>query len=300
MELIELSGYVADEKMAIAEKYLAPSAKELTGLKDVDVSLGTDAIEELIKSYCRESGVRNLKKQIEKVYRKAAFKIVQDLGEDVLAEEKAITSEGRAAQEESKKEHETTTSADPADPPLEPEKSTTETPRLALKVPENVQLSIGKDRLTDYVGPPIYTTDRLYDTFPPGVTMGLAWTSMGGAALYVESILENALTPQSRPGIDITGNLQNVMKESSQIAYSFAKSVMAQQFPENRFFEKAKLHMHCPEGAVPKDGKFSLLYQYHRISILICVRSLGWYHHGQFTPFAGIESPSRPNYCHDR
>ena len=300
MELIELSGYVADEKMAIAEKYLAPSAKELTGLKDVDVSLGTDAIEELIKSYCRESGVRNLKKQIEKVYRKAAFKIVQDLGEDVLAEEKAITSEGRAAQEESKKEHETTTSADPADPPLEPEKSTTETPRLALKVPENVQLSIGKDRLTDYVGPPIYTTDRLYDTFPPGVTMGLAWTSMGGAALYVESILENALTPQSRPGIDITGNLQNVMKESSQIAYSFAKSVMAQQFPENRFFEKAKLHMHCPEGAVPKDGKFSFLYQYHRITVLICVRSLGWYHHGQFTPFAGIESPSRPNYCHDR
>ena len=254
MEIIELSGYVADEKMAIAEKYLAPSAKELTGLKEVDVSLKTDAIEELIKSYCRESGVRNLKKQIEKVYRKAAFRIVQDLGEDVLAEEKAITSEGRAAQEESKKEHETVNSSDPAEPPLEPEKSTTETPRLALKVPENVHLSIAKDSLTDYVGPPIYTTDRLYDTFPPGVTMGLAWTSMGGAALYVESILENALTPESRPGIDITGNLQNVMKESSHIAYSFAKSVLARQFPENRFFEKAKLHMHCPEGAVPKDG----------------------------------------------
>jgi Lon-like ATP-dependent protease len=85
--------------------------------------------------------------------------------------------------------------------------------------------------------------------------MGLAWTSMGGAALYVESILENALTPESRPGIDITGNLQPVMKESTQIAYSFAKSVLAKQFPENKFFEKAKLHMHCPEGAVPKDGK---------------------------------------------
>lgn len=254
MEIIELSGYVADEKMAIAEKYLAPSAKELTGLKEVDVLLKTDAIEELIKSYCRESGVRNLKKQIEKVYRKAAFRIVQDLGEDVLAEEKAITSEGRAAQEESKKEHETVNTSDPAAPPLEPEKSTTETPRLALKVPEDVHLSIAKDSLTDYVGPPIYTTDRLYDTFPPGVTMGLAWTSMGGAALYVESILENALTPESRPGIDITGNLQNVMKESSHIAYSFAKSVLARQFPENRFFEKAKLHMHCPEGAVPKDG----------------------------------------------
>lgn len=252
MEIIELSGYVSDEKMAIAERYLAPSAKELTGLKDVDVNLKEDAIEELIKSYCRESGVRNLKKQIEKVYRKAAFKIVQDLGEDVLGEEKAITDEGKVAQEEWKKEHE---NLDPKETPTDQEKSTTETPRLALKVPDTVHFSIGKDSLNDYVGPPIFTSDRLFDTFPPGVTMGLAWTSMGGAALYVESILESALTPESRPGIEITGNLQNVMKESSQIAYSFTKSLMARQFPDNRFFEKARLHMHCPEGAVPKDGK---------------------------------------------
>ncbi|KAJ5319920.1 hypothetical protein PENANT_c040G04886 [Penicillium antarcticum] len=250
MELIELSGYVADEKMAIAEKYLAPAARELTGLKDVDVNLEKEAIEELIKSYCRESGVRNLKKQIEKVYRKAAFKIVQDLGEDVMSEEAALTDEGKAAAEESK-EHET---ADPAQAPLEPEKSTTETPRLALKVPDSVHLSIGKSTLKDYVGPAVFTADRLYDKFPPGVTMGLAWTSMGGAALYVECILENALNHNSRPGLEITGNLQNVMKESTHIAYSFAKSVMARQFPENRFFEKAKVHLHCPEGAVPKDG----------------------------------------------
>ncbi|KAK9847978.1 ATPase [Penicillium brevicompactum] len=250
MELIELSGYVADEKMAIAEKYLAPAARELTGLKDVDVQLEKGAIEELIKSYCRESGVRNLKKQIEKVYRKAAFNIVQDLGEDVLSEEAALTDEGKAAQEESK-EHEP---ADPAQIPVEPEKSTTETPRLALKVPETVHLSIGKGTLKDYVGPPVFTADRLYDQFPPGVTMGLAWTSMGGAALYVECILENALSHDSRPGLEVTGNLQNVMKESTHISYSFAKSVMARQFPENRFFEKAKVHLHCPEGAVPKDG----------------------------------------------
>lgn len=117
-----------------------------------------------------------------------------------------------------------------------------------------MHLSIGKGTLKDYVGPPVFTSDRLYDQFPPGVTMGLAWTSMGGAALYVECILENALNHNSRPGLEITGNLQNVMKESTHIAYSFAKSVMARQFPENRFFEKAKVHLHCPEGAVPKDG----------------------------------------------
>lgn len=292
MELIELSGYVADEKMAIAERYLAPAARELTGLKDVDVNLQKDAIEELIKSYARESGVRNLKKQIEKVYRKAAFKIVQDLGEEVLGEDKALTDEGKAAQEESKKE---TEEGDPKDPPADPEKTTTETPRLALKVPESVHLSIGKDSLTDYLGPPVFTADRLYDTFPPGVTMGLAWTSMGGAALYVESILENALTPESRPGIDITGNLQPVMKESTQIAYSFAKSVLAKQFPENKFFEKAKLHMHCPEGAVPKDGKlkkfFSILLFLHG-GLTSGFRSICRHHYGHFSPFAGPGPPS--------
>ncbi|KAL8684555.1 MAG: hypothetical protein Q9218_008240, partial [Villophora microphyllina] len=78
MEMIELSGYVADEKMAIAERYLAPAAKELSGLKDVNVTLHKEAIEELIKSYCRESGVRNLKKHIEKVYRKSALNIIRD------------------------------------------------------------------------------------------------------------------------------------------------------------------------------------------------------------------------------
>jgi Lon-like ATP-dependent protease len=297
MELIELSGYVADEKMAIADRYLAPAARELTGLKDVDVSLTQEAIEELIKSYCRESGVRNLKKQIEKVYRKAAFNIVRDLGEDVLAEEKAITDEGKAAQEEAKKEEETS-DADASH--AESEKSTAETPRVALKVPESVHVRIGKDSLTDYVGPPIFTSDRLYETFPPGVTMGLAWTSMGGAALYVESILENALTAESRPGIEITGNLQNVMKESSHIAYSFAKSVMAREFPENRFFEKAKLHMHCPEGAVPKDGtsiESPKLLPNRKTDLF---RTLGRYYNGHLPPFPGAEPPSRSDNCHDR
>ena len=254
MEMIELSGYVADEKMAIAERYLAPAAKELSGLKDVDVSLKKDAIEELIKSYCRESGVRNLKKQIEKVYRKSALKIIQDLGEDVLSEDKAMTEEGKVAMEESKRDK-----TDVKETPETIERETTEVPRIGLKVPESVHVSIGKGNLKDYVGPPVFTSDRLYEKTPPGVAMGLAWTSMGGAALYVESILENALNASSRPGLERTGNLKNVMKESTVIAYSFAKSVMARKFPENKFFEKAKLHLHCPEGAVQKDGEYLVM-----------------------------------------
>ena len=249
MELIELSGYVADEKMAIADRFLAPAAKDLSGLKDVDVTLNKDAIEELINKYCRESGVRNLKKQIEKVYRKSALNIIRDLGEEVFAEDKALTDEGKAAQEESKKDQ-----SDVKETPEAIEKETTATPRRSLTVPEGVSINIDRTNLKDYVGPPVYTSDRLYETTPPGVAMGLAWTSMGGAALYVESILENALNAASRPGLERTGNLKNVMKESTVIAYSFAKSVLARLYPDNKFFEKAKVHLHCPEGAVQKDG----------------------------------------------
>ncbi|KAI5807866.1 ATP-dependent protease La [Peziza echinospora] len=259
MEMIELSGYVANEKMAIAEKYLAPQAKEMSGLTKADVVLEKDAIEELIKSYCRESGVRNLKKQIEKVYRKAALKIVQDLGEEALPEEKALTPEGKAALSEAEKVSPSASSVHIPTPAPTPENiaaQTTETPRLPMgtEVPSSVHVSITKDNLKDYVGPPVFTSDRLYDVTPPGVAMGLAWTRLGGAALYVESILEAALTAKSTPALKETGNLKAVMKESTHIAYSFAKSLMVKKFPKNRFFEKAKVHLHCPEGAVQKDG----------------------------------------------
>ncbi|KAL6795406.1 ATP-dependent protease La [Trichoderma sp. SZMC 28012] len=256
MELITLSGYVADEKKAIANRYLAPAAKEAAGLKDADVQLTDEAIEELIKSYCRESGVRNLKKQIEKVYRKSALKIVQELGEDALPEEEALTEEGKAAAAEKAKE----LSAEAEDGSAKKaateasESETTEKPRKALQVPESVHVSIGKDNLTDYIGPPVFTSDRLYDVSPPGVSMGLAWTQMGGAAMYIESILQAPLRPSSRPGLEITGNLKNVMKESTTIAYSYAKSFMVNQFADNHFFDKAKMHLHVPDGAVSKDG----------------------------------------------
>ncbi|PBP19639.1 LON serine protease [Diplocarpon rosae] len=249
MEMIELSGYVADEKMAIAERYLGPAAKDLAGLKNVDVNLSKAAIEELINKYCRESGVRNLKKQIEKVYRKSALKIVQDLGENVFPEAEALTEQGKAAQEESEKDE-----TDVKETSDNIEKETTEVPRVNLQVPDSVHVTIDKENLKDYVGPPVFTSDRLYDVTPPGVAMGLAWTQMGGAALYVESILESALSSKSQPGLAVTGNLKAVMKESTSIAYSFAKSVLAKQFPDNRFFDKAKVHLHCPEGAVQKDG----------------------------------------------
>ena len=257
MELIQLSGYVSDEKKAIADKYLAPAAKEAAGLKDAKVELTSSAIDELIKSYCRESGVRNLKKQIEKVYRKSALKIVQELGEEVLPEEEALTEDGKSAKEAAEKQSEESSatdetakeSASAAENP-----ATTEKPRKALKVPDSVEVEITQDNLKDYIGPPVFTSDRLYDVNPAGVTMGLAWTQLGGASMYIESILQAPLRPSTRPSLEITGNLKNVMKESTTIAYSFAKSFMVGKFPDNHFFEKAKVHLHVPDGAVPKDG----------------------------------------------
>jgi Lon-like ATP-dependent protease len=77
---------------------------------------------------------------------------------------------------------------------------------------------------------------------------------MGGAALYVESVVENVISASSSPGLERTGSLKNVMKESTMVAYSFAKGMLAREFPKNKFFEHARIHLHCPEGAVPKDG----------------------------------------------
>lgn len=157
MEVIQLSGYIAEEKAAIAEKYLAPAAKTAAGLENVNVNLTPQAIDALIKSYCRESGVRNLKKHIDKVFRKAAFKVVQEVGQE--EKEASVESEkSKIISENDKKD---------------------EDDRKPLVVSNDVNISIDADNLKDYVGPQVYQTERLYEQTPPGVVMGLAWTSMG-------------------------------------------------------------------------------------------------------------------------
>lgn len=191
MEVIQLSGYVAEEKVAIAERYLAPQARDSSGLADARVEVRTDAIESLIKFYCRESGVRNLKKHIEKLYRKAALRIVNDQTDNVEVEEarsmiakaraelaKDITGEGK---------HEpgvTPASAEPQPEPVTVQIGSTTVQAVPPKRPTrglgyDKTLVISAENLKDFVGSPVYTSDRMYDVTPPGVVMGLAWTSMG-------------------------------------------------------------------------------------------------------------------------
>ncbi|CAO3637127.1 unnamed protein product [Cunninghamella echinulata] len=264
MEVIQLSGYIAEEKAAIAEKYLAPTAKKASGLEHVNVNLTSEAIGTLIKNYCRESGVRNLKKQIEKVFRKAALNVVEKIDDpkDIEHNEHAVKGDSPDTLPIDPR------SNDPQHQPSDDEKNqqqpdqiekevgqqVSHDERKPLTVPEDVKIDIDVKNLRDYVGPAVFQSDRLYENTPPGVIMGLAWTSMGGSSLYIESVLESSLNPKSSPSLSKTGQLGDVMKESTSIAYTFAKSLMATRFPKNKFFDKAKLHLHCPAGAVPKDG----------------------------------------------
>ncbi|CCK71207.1 ATP-dependent Lon protease PIM1 KNAG_0G01490 [Huiozyma naganishii CBS 8797] len=251
MEVIELTGYVAEEKVQIAEKYLAPQAKKSAGLSNANVDLTEEAVIALMKSYCRESGVRNLKKHIEKIYRKAALNVLKELNLKEGAGDGAETTKKSGDETETAAATTTTSTINENDNiQVEKNKESVE----SMRVPAEIKVVIDRSNLKDYVGPPVYTTDRLYEETPPGVVMGLAWTSMGGCSLYVESVLEQPLHNCKHATLERTGQLGDVMKESSRLAYSFTKMFLAQRFPENRFFEKASIHLHCPVGAIPKDG----------------------------------------------
>jgi len=120
----------------------------------------------------------------------------------------------------------------------------------------NVQMEplvITKSNLHDYLGKPLFTNDRLYDQTPVGTTMGLAYTSMGGTTLYVESTAINY--DQGKGGtIKFTGRLGETMSESGQIAFSVARAFMTKHFPENTFFQDHHVHLSVIEAATPKDG----------------------------------------------
>ncbi|KAF8271154.1 hypothetical protein EI94DRAFT_1770519 [Lactarius quietus] len=206
MEVIEVSGYVSEEKSMIAERYLGPQAKEASGLKDADVMLDPASVDVLIKYYCRESGVRNLKKHIDKIYRKASLKIVEDLGEDAFPEAEAQPTAASAA--------------DQTVPTQDPPKITTEK-RKPFKVPDSVHILITPENLKDYVGPPVYQKDRMYVRAPPaGVSTGLGYLGNGSGAVMP---IEATMMP-GKGGLQLTGKLGEVIRESAQIALSWTKA----------------------------------------------------------------------------
>ncbi|GAA5998401.1 uncharacterized protein JCM10292_001171 [Rhodotorula paludigena] len=279
MEVLEVSGYITEEKAAIASKYLAPQAKDGAGLKNADVELQDDAVAALIRYYCRESGVRRLKQQIEKVFRKAALKIVQDIGEPALSEAAAKAVEPAASvaakdakepvKEESPAEESVekqdgdsvpastaspSTAATPDSGVTTEERKTTTSVRQPLEVPSDVHVRITADNLLDYVGPPLYQKDRLYTTTGPvGVSTGLGYLGNGsGATMPIE------VTSMPGSGITLTGKLGDVIQESAKIALAFLRSHAFElgltSDPDVDILEKRAIHLHMPEGAIGKDG----------------------------------------------
>jgi len=112
------------------------------------------------------------------------------------------------------------------------------------------KISINVNNLEDYLGKPIFTSDRFYEENPVGVCTGLAWTALGGATLYIETMK----VPHDKTEMKLTGQAGDVMKESSQIAWTYVHGALNKYAPTYNFPEKSQIHIHIPEGATPKDG----------------------------------------------
>lgn len=201
MEVLRLSGYIMEEKVQIAKKYLIPRNRKQMGLTSHQVTFNVESLRSIINGYAREAGVRSLEGNIKKILRKVALEVVRD------------SESGKK-----KKNH--------------------------------LPKAITPHNLVEYLGKPIYTSDRFYERTPIGVATGLAWTSHGGATLYIEAIK----VPADRTDMTLTGQAGDVMKESSQIAWSYLHSALHKYAQGYTFFEKSQIHIHIPEGATPKDG----------------------------------------------
>ena len=192
MEMISVSGYLAEEKMEIAKNYLIPKQTEEHGLKKSQMKISAPALSAIIEEYTRESGVRSLEKQIAKIARVTAKKIALE---------------------------------------------------------EEIPSSIKPSDLKEYLGLPTAFHDRQRGNEAPGVVTGLAWTEMGGEILFIESSIS-----KGKGVLTMTGNLGDVMKESATIAYQYIKAHPELTGLSYEDFAEKDVHVHVPEGAVPKDG----------------------------------------------
>ena len=228
MEVIEFQGYTPSEKLEIAKRHLFPKALKNVGLAEGDVALTDDVLDTIISDYTREGGVRGLKKRLDTLCRIAAVKYIQ-------AEETAASVSANA---------ETTAEATTASQPEAGTPTAVSTSTAAAGKHPVIQVT--RENLRDFLDMHALPHNKVKASAQPGVVTGLAWTQVGGEILYIESLF----TKGSGKTI-ITGQLGDVMKESSAIAQALVQS----RFPEQaELFEKNDLHIHVPDGSTPKDG----------------------------------------------
>jgi ATP-dependent Lon protease len=192
LELIEVSGYLVEEKIEIAKRHLIPKQLENHGLKKTDVTFPKEVIELIISGYSRESGVRELDKKIAKVVRRIAKKIAFE---------------------------------------------------------ESYNKKLTKAEIREYLGVTEYSKEKYQGNEFAGVVTGLAWTAVGGEILYVETSLS-----KGKGALTLTGNLGDVMKESAMLALEYLKSHAEDLELPSEVFSNWNVHVHVPEGAIPKDG----------------------------------------------
>ena len=195
MELIEVDGYITEEKIEIAKRHLVPKNREKNGLKEhTALKVGKQALEFIIERYTRESGVRSLEKQVDKLFRRVALRVAK--GE--MAEDHTIS----------------------------------------------------REEAEELLGKPIFSRDTYQGNDYAGVVTGLAWTSVGGEILFIETSLSRGKGSK----LTLTGNLGDIMKESALLALEYIRAHADRLNIDSRIFENYNLHVHVPEGAVPKDG----------------------------------------------
>lgn len=201
-EVIQLPGYIDQEKMEIARNYLIPKNLEKNGLKKGQVKFTAKALSRIAEEYARESGVRAFEKALDKINRK----IVTELLTAQSASSKSVADK---------------------------------------------KVTVDAADLDKYLGKPVFDESSIKRAAKPGTAIGLAWTSMGGDTLLLESVS----FPGKNGGLQLTGQMGDVMKESAQIAFNWARRyLIANGKKDAKWFDENTVHLHIPEGATPKDG----------------------------------------------
>ena len=240
MEVIRLSGYTELEKSEIAKTFLIPKQKTATGLGDTQVEFTPEGLAALIQGYTRESGVRNLEREIGNVCRKIARKVVEVSTTDTpeaLAKAGEVFEDAPVAAKKKKAKKKDDKPAEEAAPEME---------KIESKLPA---VTVNLSTLTELLGPPRFRDTVADHKNEVGATVGLAWTEVGGSILTTE-----AAVMEGRGKLTLTGKLGDVMQESAQAAMSYLRTRSHSLGLARDFYRHLDIHLHVPEGAIPKDG----------------------------------------------
>jgi ATP-dependent Lon protease len=239
MEIIQLPGYIDTEKLEIAKRYLLPRSLEKNGLRKNQVKYSRDSLLHIANGYAREAGVRNFEKNLDKIHRKLARQIVENT--EALEERPAPSAPQDAVSPHLSAETAGHTEAAPSSLP----EGGNAAPAIQAQ-----KFVIDKKTVEKHLGKPIFPEDDIKKADRPGISVGLAWTSMGGDTLVIEA----AAVP-GKEGLTLTGKMGDIMKESAAIAMTVARKLGSERYGLSaEWFEKNHIHLHIPEGATPKDG----------------------------------------------